>query len=39
LDKNTIRQDTDWLPLVRFDHDALERLKVGLLAEHMHPPD
>ncbi len=21
------------------DHDALERLKIGLLAEHMHPAD
>jgi hypothetical protein len=37
--QNTIRQDTNWLPLVRLNHDALERLKVGLLAEHMHPPD
>ena len=37
--QNTIRQDTNGLPLVRLDHDALERLKIGLLAEHMHPAD
>jgi len=30
---------TDALPLVRLDHDALERLKVGLFAEDMHPAD
>jgi hypothetical protein len=33
------RQDTNGLPLVRLDHDTLERLKIGLLAEHMHPVD
>jgi hypothetical protein len=33
------RQDTNGLPLVRLDHDALERLKIGLLAEHPHPSD
>jgi hypothetical protein len=33
------RQDTNGLPLVRLDHDALERLKIGLLAEHLHPAD
>jgi hypothetical protein len=27
------------LPQVRLNHDALERLKVGLLAEYMHPAD
>ena len=24
---------------MRLNHDALERLEVGLLSEHMHPPD
>jgi Putative collagen-binding domain of a collagenase len=33
------RQDTNGSPQVRLNHDALERLKVGLLAEHMHPAD
>jgi hypothetical protein len=33
------RRDTNGLPLVRLDHDALERLKIGLLAEHLHPAD
>ena len=37
--QNTIRQDTNGLPLVRLNHDALERLEVGVLAEHMHPAD
>ena len=36
---NTVRQDADGLPLVRLNHDALERLEIGVLAEHMHPPD
>ena len=37
--QNTIRQDTNGLPLVRLGHDALERFKIGLLAERMHPTD
>ena len=36
---NAIRQDMNGLPQVRLNHDALERLEVGLLAEHMHPAD
>jgi len=36
---NTVRQDTNGLPLVRLYHHALERLEVGVLAEHVHPPD
>ncbi len=39
IGQNTIRQDTQRLPLVRLDHDPLERLKVSLLSEHMHPAD
>jgi hypothetical protein len=27
------------LPQVRLNHDTLERLKVGLLADYMHPAD
>ena len=27
------------LPQVRFNHDPLERLKVGVLTEHVHPPE
>jgi hypothetical protein len=27
------------LPQVRLNHEALERLKGGLRAEHMHPAD
>jgi hypothetical protein len=37
--QGTIRQDTDRLPLVRLKHDSLERLEIGVLAEHTHPPD
>jgi hypothetical protein len=37
--QNAIRLDTNALPQVRLNHDALERLKLGLLAEHMHPAD
>ena len=33
------RQDTNGLPLVRLDLDALERFTIGLLAEHLHPAD
>jgi hypothetical protein len=36
---NAIRQDTNGLPQVRLNHDALERLEFGFLAEHMHPAD
>jgi len=36
--QDTISQDADWLPLVCLDHDALERLKVILLSEHVHLP-
>ncbi len=37
--QNTIGQDADGLPMVRLHHHPLERLEVGLLAKHMHPPD
>ncbi len=36
--QDTISQDTDSVPLVCLDHDALERLKVILLSEHAHLP-
>ena len=32
-------QDADRVPLVRFDHDPLERLEVGVLAEEVHLVD
>ena len=37
--QNTIRQNTDRLPRVRLNHDALKLLEVGNLAEHPHPAD
>ena len=37
--QNTIRQNTDRSTLVRLNHDALELLEVGNLAEHPHPAD
>ena len=39
IGQNTIRQDAKRLPQVRFNHDPLERLKFGVLTEHVHPPD
>jgi hypothetical protein len=32
-------QNPNRFTLVRLDHDALERLKVGRLVEHVHPAD
>jgi hypothetical protein len=36
---NAIRQDTNGLPQGSLNHHMLERLTVGLLAEHMHLAD
>ncbi len=38
IGQDAIRQDADCLPLMCLDHDALKRLKVILLSEHVHLP-
>ena len=35
LGHNSVRQDADGLSLVRANHDALERLEIGVFAKHM----
>jgi hypothetical protein len=35
--QDAVGQDADRVPLVSFDHDPLERLEVGVLAEEVHP--
>jgi len=37
--QDAVGQDTDRVPLVRLDHDPLERLEVGVLAEEVHLAD
>jgi hypothetical protein len=34
-----VGQDADRVPLMRLDHDPLERLEVGVLAEEVHLAD
>src|SRR5271166_4982976 len=36
---HTVRQDADGLSPVRLNHDSLERLEIGFLAEHVQPAD
>jgi len=37
--QDAVGQDADRVPLVRLDHDPLERLEVGVLAEAVHLAD
>ena len=37
--QDAVGQDADRVPLVRLDHDPLERLEVGVLAEEVHLAD
>src|SRR5271167_3355244 len=37
--QDTVRENPNRFTPVRLDHDAFERLKVGRLAEHVHPAD
>ena len=37
IGQDAIRQDADGVSVVGFDHDVLERLEVGVLAQEVHP--
>jgi hypothetical protein len=39
IGQDAVGQDSDRVSLQRVDHDALERLEVGVLSKEVHLPD